>query len=101
MSITPVQRTVLITGASNTESLGYTVARQLALQHDFTVILGSRSSPSSETMQKAVKQLQSEGAKYGVHALHIDVGSDESIAKAVGEVEARFGRLDVSCLDIF
>lgn len=44
-----------------------------------------------------MKQLESEGAKNGVHAVQIDVTSDDSIKAAAKEVEEKFGRLDVSC----
>ncbi|EIM79892.1 NAD-P-binding protein [Stereum hirsutum FP-91666 SS1] len=84
---------VLITGANRTDGIGYAAARQLALQHGFTVILGSRTlSPS---LDEAVKQLENEGAKHGVHALQIDVASSESVKKAATEVAEKFGRLDV------
>lgn len=83
----------LITGANRTDGIGYAVARQLAVQHGFTVILGSRSLSSS--LDAAVKQLETDGAKHGVHGLQIDIADDESIRKAAREVEAKFGRLDV------
>lgn len=83
----------LITGANRTDGIGYAAARQLAVQHGFTVILGSRSLSSS--LDDAVKQLEADGAKNGVHTLQIDVADDESILKAVKEVETKFGRLDV------
>lgn len=90
-----MSKIVLITGASHTDSIGYTAARQLALQYGFTILLGSRSSPISPSVQNAVKQLESEGAKNGVHAVQIDVTSDESIKAAAKDVEEKFGRLDV------
>lgn len=84
---------VLITGANRTDGIGFAAARQLALQHGFTVILGSRTlSPS---LGDAVKLLESDGAKHGVHALQIDVASSESVKKAAEEVAEKFGRLDV------
>ncbi|EIM79904.1 NAD-P-binding protein [Stereum hirsutum FP-91666 SS1] len=86
-------RVALITGASRKDGLGYTVARQLSLQHNFTVLLGSRFlSPS---LDEAFKQLETDGAKHGVFPLQIDVASAESVQKAAKEVEERFGRLDV------
>lgn len=84
---------VLITGANRTDGIGYAAARQLALQHGFTVILGSRALSSS--VDDAVKQLEKDGAKHGVHALQIDVASSDSVRKAAAEVAERFGRLDV------
>lgn len=90
-------RIALITGANRKDGLGYTVARQLSLQHNFTVLLGSRSlSPS---LDEAVKQLETDGAKHGVFPLQIDVASAECIQKAAKEVEERFGKLDVSLFD--
>lgn len=89
---------VLITGANRTDGIGYAAARQLALQHGFTVILGSRTlSPS---LDEAVKQLENEGAKHGVHALQIDVASSESVKKAATEVAEKFGRLDVGRVNL-
>lgn len=91
---TPTSTTiVLITGANRTDGIGYAAARQLALQHGFTVILGSRTLSSS--LDEAVKQLEKEGAKNGVHALQIDVASSESVKRAATEVAEKFGKLDV------
>lgn len=87
-------RVALITGANRKDGLGYTVARQLSLQHNFIVLLGSRSLSSS--LDETVKQLETDGAKHGVFPLQIDVASAESIQKAAKEVEERFGKLDVS-----
>lgn len=93
MSSAPT-RVALITGANRIDGIGYTVARQLALQHDFKVLLGSRTiSPS---LDEAVKQLEKDGANHGVFPLQIDVASAESIHKAAKEVEERVGKLDVS-----
>lgn len=91
----------LITGANRTDGIGYATARQLALQHGFAVILGSRTL--SPAVDDAVKQLEKEGAKNGVHAVQIDVGSSDSVKKAAKEVSEKFGKLDVrhSCPLLF
>lgn len=84
----------LIAGANRTDGIGYATARQLAVHHGFTVLLGSRSRSSA--LDEAVKQLEKDGAKYGVHGLQIDLADDESIRRAAKEVEEKFGRLDAS-----
>lgn len=88
------QKIALITGANRVDGIGYAAARQLALQHGFTVLLGSRHL--SPMLDEAVKQLEKDGAKHGVHGIQIDVADDETIKSAVKEVEEKFGRLDVS-----
>lgn len=84
----------LITGANRIDGIGYAAARQLAIQHGFTVILGSRTL--SPAVDDAVRQLEKEGAKNGVHAVQIDVGSSDSVKRAAKEVSEKFGKLDVS-----
>lgn len=60
----------LITGANRTDGIGYATARQLAVQHGFTIVLGSRSLSSA--LDGTVKRLEEDGAKNGVHGLQID-----------------------------
>lgn len=86
-------RIALITGANRLDGIGFAAARQLALQHDFTVILGSRTLSAS--VNDAVKQLEADGAKHGVYPLQINITDDQSIKKAAKEVEDKFGKLDV------
>lgn len=83
----------LITGANRTDGIGYAAARQLALQHGFTVVLGSRTL--SPALDAAARQLEKEGTKNGVHAVQIDVASSDSVRKAAKEVSEKFGKLDV------
>ncbi|EIM79897.1 NAD-P-binding protein [Stereum hirsutum FP-91666 SS1] len=83
----------LITGANRTDGIGYAAARQLAIQHGFTVVLGSRTL--SPALDAAAKQLEKEGAKNGVHVVQIDVGSSDSVKRAAKEVSEKFGKLDV------
>lgn len=93
MSASTLSRVVLITGANRIDGIGFAAARQLALQHGFTVLLGSRSMSSS--LGDAVRQLKNDGAKNGVHPLQIDVASADSVRRTATEVEEKFGKLDV------
>lgn len=88
-------KVALVTGANRTDGIGYAVAKQLALQHGFTVILGSREL--SSLLDEAVRQLVADGAQHdGVHPLQIDMTNDETIRNAARAVEEKFKRLDVS-----
>lgn len=96
MSVSTLSRIVLITGANRIDGIGFAAARQLALQHGFTVLLGSRNlSPS---LDAAGQQLKKDGASHGVHPLQIDVASTESVRRAAAEVKEKFGKLDVRSL---
>lgn len=93
-----LSRIALITGANRLDSIGYAAARQLALKHNFTIILGSRTLSAS--VYDAVKQLEGDGAKQGVYPLQINIVDDSSIKQAAKEVEEKFGRLDVRLLSL-
>ena len=75
---------VLVTGAN--KGIGHAAARRFAAS-GWTVLLGSRDAERGAGAAAALAG--------DVTVLEIDVTSDDSVAAAVKEVEARFGRLDV------
>ena len=79
---------VLITGANR--GIGFSLARTLARDHSFHVLLGSRDSQRGIS---AAESLQAEGLS--VEALTIDVTDDSSIARAATEVKEKHGHIDV------
>ncbi|KAH8904195.1 short chain dehydrogenase reductase [Coniochaeta sp. PMI_546] len=79
---------VLITGAN--KGVGRATAQRLAREHDYTVLIGSRSLSAGE---EVASKLVSEGHK--AVAVQLDVLSDESIAAAAKFVSDTYGRLDV------
>ena len=87
----PAQEIVVVTGANT--GVGQQIAHQLLRDHGdrFYVFVGARTPSKGEA---AVKQLHDEGFKNS-EFLHIEVTSDESIARAAKTVEQKFGRVDV------
>ena len=80
-------RIALVTGA--TRGIGLHTVRQLAEAGVHTLLAGRDRAKAVE----AALKLQAEGLP--VEAITLDVTDDASIAKAVGTVEARHGRLDI------
>lgn len=80
-------RIALVTGA--TRGIGLYTVRQLAEAGVHTLLAGRDHAKAVE----AALKLQAEGLP--VEAITLDVTDDASIAKAVGTVEARHGRLDI------
>ena len=78
--------TALVTGANR--GLGLEVCRQLAAR-GYRVVLTARSRSKAE---QAARALTSIGE---VEAVALDVTNPASIAKAVGEIDDRIGRVDV------
>ena len=74
---------VLITGGNR--GIGKETARQLATR-GVAVVIGSRDLAAGEAAAREIP---------GAIALQLDVGDDDSIRKAVAEIERRFSRLDV------
>jgi len=80
---------VLITGAN--QGIGFETARKLGTEHkDYHIIVSGRRE---NAIKEAVSKLQELGVS--AEPLVMDQASDESIAAAVKEVDARHGRLDV------
>jgi len=82
------QPVALISGAN--AGIGLAVATQLARDHGFHVIVGSRKADAGE---KVAASLVADG--HSASSVQLDVLSDESIAAAVGWIESEFGLLDV------
>ena len=81
-------RIALITGAN--KGIGLETARQLALNHYCTVLIGARDQTKGEA---AAGRLREEGLD--ARPLLLDVTDRSSIEKAVAAVEQEFGRLDI------
>ncbi|KAJ7118914.1 hypothetical protein C8R44DRAFT_789604 [Mycena epipterygia] len=86
-SISPT-RIVLITGAN--KGIGFEIAKQLAQQGGYHILLGSRDAERGESAAETLQK-----ARLSVEALTIDVTDDESIQTAAQTVDSKFGRLDV------
>ena len=82
-----MSKLALITGAN--KGIGLETARQLA-KADVQVIIGARDAAKGAA---AAAQLKSEGLK--VEAITLDVSDSASIAVAVTEIGAKYGKLDI------
>ncbi len=76
-----------VTGAN--KGIGREISRQLAAK-DILVLMGARDPVRGE---KAVADLRAQGLP--VEFVQVDVTSDASVQRVAGEVERRYGRLDV------
>jgi NAD(P)-dependent dehydrogenase (short-subunit alcohol dehydrogenase family) len=83
------KRTIALISGAN-QGIGLAVAIQLAKEHGYHVIIGSRNSAAG---QEAASALVAEG--HSASAVQLDINSDESIAAAVSSIEKEFGVLDV------
>ncbi len=86
-------KVILITGANT--GIGFQVVRALcSSSRPYNIILGGRS-PSK--MQEAINTLKIEfpDSQSVLHAVEIDIESDDSINKAFKEVSSKFQKLDV------
>ncbi|KAF2124210.1 carbonyl reductase [Dothidotthia symphoricarpi CBS 119687] len=77
-----------ITGANR--GIGFELARTLARDHDFHILLGCRS-PAAGSL--AALKLRDEG--YAVENITIDITSDDSIRNAAEEIKKKHERLDL------
>jgi NAD(P)-dependent dehydrogenase (short-subunit alcohol dehydrogenase family) len=85
------QTIVFITGAN--QGLGFEVVKKLAAeQPNFIIILGIRELAKGK---QAIAEVSTIHEGTSLHAVEIDVTSDESIATAVKTVESTHGRIDV------
>ncbi|KIW31455.1 uncharacterized protein PV07_03103 [Cladophialophora immunda] len=83
------ERTIaLISGANS--GIGLAVATQLAQDHGFHVIVGSRSADAGGKVAASLA-----AAGNSASSVQLDITSDQSIEAAVGAVEREFGVLDV------
>lgn len=81
--------TVALISGANT-GIGLAVATQLAKDHGYHVIVGSRNMKAGEEVATA---LVADG--YAASAVQLDLSSDVSIAAAISQLERDFGGLDV------
>jgi NAD(P)-dependent dehydrogenase (short-subunit alcohol dehydrogenase family) len=79
---------VLITGANR--GIGFSIARFLARDHSFHVLLGSRDAQRGST---AAETLRAEGLS--VEPLTLDITDDSSISAAVTSVSEKHGHINV------
>lgn len=82
------KQVVLISGAN--AGIGLAVANQIAKEHGYHVIIGSRRAAEGE---KVAESLEAEG--FSASSVQLDLTSDESIEAAVAQIEKEFGVLDV------
>lgn len=82
------QTFALVSGAN--AGIGLAVATQLAKDHGYHVIIGSRNAAAGEQVAAA---LVADG--YSASSVQLEVSSDESIAAATSWIEREFGVLDV------
>jgi NAD(P)-dependent dehydrogenase (short-subunit alcohol dehydrogenase family) len=78
----------LISGAN--QGIGLAAATQLAKEHGYHVIIGSRNEAAGK---KIADDLMAEG--FAASSVQLDLSSDQSIEKAVSSIEHEFGVLDV------
>ena len=78
----------LVTGSN--QGIGLAVANQLARDHGYHVIVGSRNAEAGEEVAAA---LVADG--FSASSVQLDLSSDESIAAAASWIEGKFGSLDV------
>lgn len=87
--MTPAKKTIALVSGSNA-GIGLAVATQLAKDHGYHVIIGSRNEAAGKEVAAA---LVVEG--YAASSVQLDLSSDDSIAAAVDWIEHEFGVLDV------
>jgi NAD(P)-dependent dehydrogenase (short-subunit alcohol dehydrogenase family) len=82
------QRVAVVTGANR--GIGREVVRQLAVDHGFVVVLGSRDRTRGE---QAARDLDRSGGR--VRAQQLDVADPASVRAAADHVRQTLGRVDV------
>ena len=83
---TPTERVALVTGGNR--GIGLEIVRQLA-RRGLRVVLGSRDP------NEGIHAVAEIAARDSVVAQGIDVADPASVARAIGDVRSRFGRIDV------
>ncbi|KAF2020805.1 short chain dehydrogenase [Aaosphaeria arxii CBS 175.79] len=87
--MTNTKKTIALISGAN-QGIGLAVAAQLAKDHGYHVIIGSRNASAGE---QAVATIASEGVS--ISTVQLDLASDDSISAAVKSIEQQFGVLDV------
>jgi NAD(P)-dependent dehydrogenase (short-subunit alcohol dehydrogenase family) len=83
------KQTIALVSGGNA-GIGLAVVTQLAKDHGYHVIIGSRNESAGK---EAASALVKDG--FAVSSVQLDITSDESIAAAVGWIKSKFGVLDV------
>jgi NAD(P)-dependent dehydrogenase (short-subunit alcohol dehydrogenase family) len=87
------KKIVFITGANT--GLGLETVKALyGSEQAYEIILGSRNVNKGETAAEDVKK-EISTSHSTITVIEIDVATDESIAKALTEIDSKFGKLDV------
>jgi NAD(P)-dependent dehydrogenase (short-subunit alcohol dehydrogenase family) len=87
--MTSAKKTISLISGANT-GIGLALATQLAKDHGYHVIVGSRNEAAGNEVAAA---LVAEG--FAASSVQLDLSSDKSIAAAVSWIEHDFGVLDV------
>lgn len=82
-------RVALITGAS--QGIGRAIAERLASDGAIVILNGVRRDP----LEKTAAEIASRTDDNQVFAIAADVSDESSVAGMIGDIEARFGRLDI------
>lgn len=101
-SLNTAMRTVLITGSTDPQAIGFTAARLLALQHNFIVIVsGRRGQAVDEAVKKLSSELDPASPSSGkVRGLVLNVDDQTSIDSAVEQLSSPTGPLSGGALDV-
>lgn len=85
---------ILVTGGNR--GLGYAMVQVLGLRiPDTTIIIGCRDASSGAD---AIDTLRKEGVAAPLDVVVLDIEDDESIAAALQTIDAKYGKLDGTCL---
>lgn len=79
----------VVTGG--TRGIGYAIVRTFLENKAKVILCGSRP----ETAQKAVDALKSENSAFEVEGISPDLTSYESVEKAINDVKAKYGKIDI------
>ncbi|KAF5682424.1 putative short chain dehydrogenase family [Fusarium denticulatum] len=82
------QTLALVTGS--TQGIGLAVAKELAIKHNYHVLLGVRNTKAGEEIASGLRK---DGHQASV--VELDLTSPESIDKAVKHIDEKYGHLDV------
>jgi NAD(P)-dependent dehydrogenase (short-subunit alcohol dehydrogenase family) len=89
-------KTILVTGGNR--SIGFGIVKRLAQRSSVNnIIIASRQKDHAEN---SISELQSMGFKSPFHAISLELTDDDSIRKAVSEVDQKFGKLDGMCVNL-
>jgi carbonyl reductase 1 len=80
---------LLVTGGN--AGIGFALCRQLVIDHECHVFLGSRSSARGAEAVSSIQSMIPDGCKGLVELLTLDVGSDESVLAAAETLKSKLG----------